>query len=99
MWLVVLGHTLQILISHDYFAHPLFKAIYLFHLPVFFFISGYFAYTSIHKHGWKSLTRSAIRLLAPIVTFGTLEAIYVTSIHPFTWSAFLNCYVCLYVSL
>lgn len=94
MWLVVLGHTIQVLIGQDCFSHPLFKAIYLFHLPVFFFISGYFAYTSIQKRAWKGLTRSAIRLLAPIVTFGTIEAIHVTYLHSFSWSAFLNCYVC-----
>ena len=94
MWLVVLGHTIQVMIGINCLSHPLFKAIYLFHLPVFFFISGYFAYTSIHKRGWKGLVRSAARLLAPIVTFGTAEGILLTYQHSFSWTSFLGCYIC-----
>ena len=36
MYLVVLGHAIQIIVGEGFFSHPLFKAIYLFHLPVFF---------------------------------------------------------------
>ena len=59
MWLVILGHTIQELAAGNFFTHPLFKGIYLFHIPLFFFISGYFAYSSIKKHHWKSISRSA----------------------------------------
>lgn len=94
MWLVILGHSIQVMVGEGFFSHPVFKAIYLFHLPVFFFISGYFAYTSINRRGWKALGRTTLRLLAPIFTFGSLEAIYITYQHSFSWSAVLNCFIC-----
>ena len=97
MWLVVLGHTIQQLMSEDFFGHPLFKAIYLFHIPLFFFISGYFAFSSIKKHGVGGLKKTAVRLLAPILTFGSLHALFLVckGVH-LTLPSFLRCYVCLW---
>lgn len=94
MYLVVLGHAIQIIVGEGFFSHPLFKAIYLFHLPVFFFISGYFAYSSIIKRGRSALGRAALRLLTPVFTIGSCEAImYIVYQHSFSWSSFLGCYV------
>lgn len=96
MWLVILGHTIQELADGNFFTHPLFKGIYLFHIPLFFFISGYFAYSSIRKHRWQSISRSATRLLLPVFSLGTLRVILLLSKSTITPGDFFGCYVCLW---
>ncbi len=96
MWLVILGHTIQELAAGNFFTHPLFKGIYLFHIPLFFFISGYFAYSSIKKHHWKSISRSAPRLLLPIFSLGSLQLILLLSKSALTLGDCFGCYVCLW---
>lgn len=96
MWMVILGHTIQAVAQGSFFSHPLFKAIYLFHIPVFFFISGYFALGSIRKRGWKGLGKTSLRLLLPILSMGTLQLILLLCKQPVSMSRALNCYVCLW---
>lgn len=96
MWMVILGHTIQTVAQDSFFSHPLFKAIYLFHIPVFFFISGYFALGSIRKRGWKGLGKTSLRLLLPILSMGTLQLILLICTQPVSMSRALNCYVCLW---
>lgn len=96
MWLVILGHAIQVLTPDAFFSHPLFKAIYLFHLPLFFYISGYFAFSSITTKKWKSLGKTAMRLLFPVLTFGTLEALLIYTQKAISVQDFLSCYVCLW---
>lgn len=97
MWLVVMGHTIQTIDKLNFFGHPLFKAIYLFHVPLFFFISGYFAFSSIKRHGVGGLKKTAVRLLSPILTFGSLHALFLVcqGVH-LTLPSFLRSYVCLW---
>lgn len=96
MWLVILGHTIQAVAQGSFFSHPLFKAIYLFHIPVFFFISGYFALGSIRKRGWKGLGRTALRLMLPVLSMGTLQLILLACRQPVSPGKTLHCYVCLW---
>lgn len=97
MWLVVLGHTIQQFVGAGFFSHSLFKAIYLFHIPLFFFISGYFALASIRKHRFAGLKKTALRLLPPIFTMGSLQLILMLwqgkSFEP---TSVWRCYVCLW---
>ena len=73
IFLVVLGHSIQYLHQGgNCFAHPLFKAIYLFHMPLFALISGYFARGSIKRHGRKYLFRNAKHLLIPSLTVAVI---------------------------
>lgn len=96
MWMVVLGHTIQTVSQAPFFSHPLFKAIYLFHIPVFFFISGYFALGSIRKRKWTGLGKTSLRLLLPILSMGTLQLILLICKQPVSIPRALNCYVCLW---
>ena len=96
MWLVILGHTIQAVAQGSFFSHPLFKAIYLFHIPVFFFISGYFALGSIRKRGLKGLGRTALRLMLPVLSLGTLQLILLACKQPVSLEKALHCYVCLW---
>lgn len=97
MWLVVLGHTIQHFVGAGFFSHPLFKAIYLFHIPLFFFISGYFALPSIRKHRFSGLKKTALRLLIPIFTIGSLQlALLFFQGKNLSPGSVWKCYVCLW---
>lgn len=63
--LVVLGHAVQFARGGNFWGDPLFKAIYLFHMPLFVMVSGYFAIQGIKKHGRRYLWRTARHLLIP----------------------------------
>jgi fucose 4-O-acetylase-like acetyltransferase len=50
--LVVIGHSVQFLMyggSQAFFEDPLFKAIYMFHMPLFMAISGFLSYGGIQR--------------------------------------------------
>lgn len=69
IFLVLLGHCIQyIYIGPNFYAHPLFKVTYLFHMPLFALISGYFAYGSIQRRGCKYVVKTTIHLLVPSLT-------------------------------
>lgn len=42
--LVVLGHTLEIVVTDGSFSRALYNSIYLFHMPLFIFVSGRFSH-------------------------------------------------------
>lgn len=69
--LVIIGHLLQFIIyrdSDDFWYSPCFKAIYLFHMPLFMGVSGYLSASAIVR---KSFTRSvwdrSVQLLLPML--------------------------------
>ena len=49
--LVTVGHSIQFAVYQDadFWADPLYKAIYLFHMPLFMGFSGYLAYSGIQR--------------------------------------------------
>lgn len=84
-------------------------AIYLFHMPLFMLISGYFAANSLTRDGVKSLGRYARRLILPCVTFAVIRFIcfgapdggLMSFLREFLYLWFLvvlfECVVCYYV--
>ncbi|MBQ8517254.1 MAG: acyltransferase [Akkermansia sp.] len=72
MYLVVLGHVVQLWQygNVNFWEDGVFKAIYMFHMPCFILISGYFAGKTIQEATWKTLPKYARRLLLPGITFG-----------------------------
>lgn len=75
IFLVILGHVVQYMVHHSgdgCWTDPMFKGIYMFHLPLFMLVSGYFAGSSIVRRGWGALPRYAVRLLIPSVFFSLL---------------------------
>jgi fucose 4-O-acetylase-like acetyltransferase len=74
--LVVYGHMIQraaILSGENFFAHPVFKIIYTFHMPLFFFISGYLVALSLGHRSIVDVFKARCRgLLVPYVVWGTM---------------------------
>lgn len=66
--LVVLGHTIQVSKTNfdDSF---LFRVIYSFHMPFFFLVSGYLAFSQLEKKGisFLSFKRKVVMLLIPFI--------------------------------
>ena len=64
IFLVVLGHVYQFSLNN---CGTMFKFIYLFHMPFFFMLSGYFAYrTNLTLYHFKKKT---VRLLVPFLVW------------------------------
>lgn len=74
IFLVVLGHTIQ---AFD-FPNEYFVPIYMFHMPLFMIISGYFFYPSIEKYSLKDyIKRKTIRLLIPSLFWGIFNMLII----------------------
>ena len=76
IYLVVAGHCIQYGTGGDFWSNPAFRGIYIFHMPLFMMIGGYFGIRSINKRGWHAVPRYAKRLLPPILTILLLKVVY-----------------------
>lgn len=81
MFLVILGHVVQLwkygsISSDNFWQDSVFKAIYMFHMPCFILISGFFAGKTIQEQTWKTLPKYARRLILPGITFGCFWLLY-----------------------
>jgi fucose 4-O-acetylase-like acetyltransferase len=69
--LVVYGHLIEHSMApwaQDFLGIPVFKVIYTFHMPLFFFVSGYLMAGSLSRHGAGEVFRSRVRsLLVPFI--------------------------------
>ena len=65
--LVTIGHAIQYAVYQDgdFWTDPVFKSIYMFHMPLFMGISGYLAYSGIQKSTFTKFT--LIKLKAYII--------------------------------
>ena len=72
--LVVLGHSISYLGSGNKEWGLVNEVIYNFHMPIFFFASGFLGYKilSFQKIEWNYLKGKAIRLIVPYITCGLL---------------------------
>nr|WP_263326183.1 acyltransferase family protein [Neobacillus sp. Marseille-Q6967] len=66
IFLVVFGHVISPVKEQDQILFTLYTVIYLFHMPAFIFISGYFA-KGYRKKGY--LTKSVKKILIPYLIF------------------------------
>lgn len=77
--LVIYGHVIQrtmVPSGEDFFLNPAFKFIYSFHMPLFFFISGYLMALTLRKRHVEEAFRARCKsLLVPFVSWGTLGVI------------------------
>lgn len=84
MFLVILGHTIQYFVyqgdNHiNFWKDPIFKGIYIFHMPLFMFISGYFAASSYKIRTLSVIPRYFKRLALPCIgigLYGLINRIY-----------------------
>lgn len=77
--LVTLGHLVQYGgWSHgdDFYHNALFKLVYMFHMPMFALICGFFAAAGLRKYGGRTLPRYALRFLLPSVTYSVLYMVF-----------------------
>lgn len=63
--LVVLGHVVQFAVGGNFWGNALFKGIYLFHMPLFVMVSGYFCILGVRRHGSRYVWRNVRHLLLP----------------------------------
>lgn len=76
IFLVACGHLIQY-VGHQgsasYYADPLFKAIYTFHMPLFMAVSGYVSFRAITRTGlWQCSWRRARQVVVPAVCWPLL---------------------------
>lgn len=78
--LVVVGHAIQYLIYRDIacWDDPLFKAIYIFHMPLFMAISGYLSYAGLQNlpDVRAYLGRRSFSYLVPIIAWATVSQVF-----------------------
>lgn len=75
--LVTIGHAVQFIVYHDagegFWADPLFKGIYLFHMPLFMVISGFLSQSGIQRSALGPfLSGKARTYLIPIIAWALL---------------------------
>ena len=73
--LVTVGHSIQFAVYQDadFWADPLYKAIYLFHMPLFMGISGYLAFSGIQKSDFFLFSfRKCKAYILPILAWAVL---------------------------
>ncbi|WP_372755662.1 acyltransferase family protein [Labilibaculum sp.] len=90
IFLVVFGHIIQKHTS-DSVLNPLFEAVYSFHMPFFFFLSGYIAEKTTKIDTLKNyatfMNKKAISLLIPFFIWPIVVKQYIIN-HNFTWSIY-----------
>lgn len=93
IFLVVLGHIIPVLIN-DKAAHSneLFLFIYSFHMPLFFFLSGYIAFKTIKieslKNYFQFVKSKSASLLIPMLTWPLIKQYCFTSKTDFSFETF-----------
>ncbi|PXY45696.1 acyltransferase family protein [Flavobacterium hydrophilum] len=95
IFLVVLGHIIPVLID-DKAAHSneLFLFIYSFHMPLFFFLSGYIAFKTIKieslKNYFQFIKSKSVSLLIPMLTWPLIKQYCFTSKIDFSFETFYS---------
>ncbi len=76
IFLVIYGHLIQrhmVALGQDFFLNPVFRIIYMFHMPLFVFISGYLLASSLSRSSkWKVFQSRARGLMIPFLCWGIL---------------------------
>lgn len=71
IYLVVLGHSIQ-LVEKDFMHNSLFEFIYSFHMPLFAFLSGYFAFHSLNNSAIEFVKKRSTQLLLPVLSWSII---------------------------
>jgi fucose 4-O-acetylase-like acetyltransferase len=82
--LVVFGHAIQAVIYHDFgmFGNQVFKAIYLFHMPLFMALAGYVSQASIAARPLGEFAgRRFVNLVLPIFCWSSLVYVVMLAAH------------------
>lgn len=82
IFLVVFGHLIQSYIEENKFIFTLYTTIYLFHMPAFILISGFFA-KGFQKKGF--VLKITKKLIGPYLIFQGIYSFYYFFIHDHGW--------------
>ncbi len=85
--LVVIGHLLELMRNNLDMAKQLFMFIYIFHMPMFIMISGYF---SKAETGLGALKKHFYRILLPFLTFQFSLVVIYFFYHPLTINSLIK---------
>lgn len=97
IYLVVLGHTIQHYSPIPSQEVPLYKCIYLFHMPLFMIVSGYFSLSSYKLDTWVFFRKKTIALLIPVLIFAFIMTLWFVFLeHRFNMD--IISYIALYLS-
>jgi fucose 4-O-acetylase-like acetyltransferase len=80
--LVAWGHVIQYVVyrGRDFWDDPLFKLIYIFHMPLFMAVSGYVYFASIRRTGlMPAVIRRFRQLVVPIIVWTVLHRLLLRS--------------------
>lgn len=95
--LVPMGHALQYVVyqNQDFFSDPFFKAVYMFHMPLFMGIAGFLAYAGMkNKPSGAFMRARAKAYVVPILAWALLyEVIFFLCLGGQGWSAFPKAFV------
>ena len=75
IYLVTLGHVIQLLIynSVGFYKDHLFKAIYIFHMPLFMAVAGYLSFNSLQKvNSFRFIYNRSVNLVLPIISWSII---------------------------
>jgi fucose 4-O-acetylase-like acetyltransferase len=93
IFLVVIGHLIQNNLKEGE-SNSLFSIIYSFHMPLFFFLSGYVAYSSTKVKSINSfiayLHKKAVSLLIPMLSWPFIRKYLFTNSTDFNFSSILE---------
>lgn len=90
MLLVVMGHTIYFCMYHEQsFSDPLFSLICTFHVPLFFFLSGFVITKAPHL---KKFFHKAYKFLTPMLLVGVVNALLIGKVKDFFMSSGHNGY-------
>ncbi|MDB6080310.1 MAG: acetyltransferase, fucose-4-O-acetylase [Akkermansiaceae bacterium] len=81
IFLVVTGHVLQhgIYQWQGHWQDPLFKAIYLFHMPLFMAVAGYLSQPGIERiSAWQAIQSRFTAYIVPVIVWSTLYCLAVS---------------------
>lgn len=79
IYLVVLGHSIQYMMGDGWQESVVGKCIYMFHMPLFIFISGYFFPPSADRSCVRDFVKKKfVRILLPSITYGLMMIIVST---------------------
>lgn len=80
IWLVIIGHLIQYNNCNDWMHNPVFEWIYSFHMPLFFYISGYMAVktTTITNYSdfFNFIGKKIRTLIVPLVVWSLIANRY-----------------------
>lgn len=69
IFLVLIGHCIQHLISNDFRNDNMWVFIYSFHMPLFMVISGYFSKSSMSMHFHRFVKKKFKQLILPMISW------------------------------